>query len=518
MPANNGKPTILALADDLRMNSGVATMMRELVLSTVHKLNWVELAGAITHPDKGNAYDLSQSTNELKNIKDAYVKLYPTDGYGNEQMLFQIIAMEKPHAIFHFTDPRFWGWLYSIEKQIRSNIPLVYLNIWDSIPYPMYNRPFYESCDALFSISKQTMNINKYVMGPKNCCYVGDGPMNGRTLLQYCPHGIDSDIFKPLDQLDKNDKEYKEFSEFKKRVFGGKEYKFIILYNSRNVHRKRTSNIILAYRQFCDNLPKEEAQKCALILHTEIMQDMGTNLLAVKEAFCPDYPIIFSPGKLSPQDMCKLYNIADVTVNASSSEGFGLSCAESIMSGTPVTVTVTGGLQDQIGQLDNMGKPVEFDADFGSNNIGRYKNHGPWAYPVWPVTRLVQGSIPTPYIFDDLTKWEDFSEGFMYWYMMGDKKRTILGAEGRRWALNEGGINSKNMGQTFIDGMEYVFKNWTKPKRFSIHTVKDYVGNTMFEGHSGITFDKIDKEAVQKKIDQWSLWFTDKPTPVTRYP
>ena len=92
--------------------------------------------------------------------------------------------------------------------------------------------------------------------------------------------------------------------------------------------------------------------------------------------------------------------------------------------------------------------PVEFDADFGSNNIGRYKKHGPWAYPVWPVTRLVQGSIPTPYIFDDLTKWEDFAEGFMYWYLMGDKKRTACGAEGRRWACAEGGLNSENMGKT----------------------------------------------------------------------
>lgn len=497
MAANNGKPTILALADDLRMNSGIATMMRELVLSTVHRFNWVQIAGAITHPDKGNAYDLSQSTNELLKMKDAYVKLYPTDGYGNEQMLFQIMGMEKPQAIFHFTDPRFWGWLYALEKQIRANIPLTYLNIWDDIPYPMYNRPFYESCDALFSISKQTYNINKWVLGPENTCVIGDGPMNGRTLLQYCPHGIDSNTFKPLDKDDP------ALVEFRKRVCMGKEYKFFILYNSRNVHRKRTSNIVLAYRQFCDSLPVEDRDKVALILHTEIMQDAGTNLLAVKEAFCPDYNIIFSPGKLSPQDMNLLYNLADVTVNASSNEGFGLSVAESIMCGTPVTVAVTGGLQDQIGQLDDDGNPVQFDADFGSNNIGRYKKHGPWAYPVWPVTRLVQGSIPTPYIFDDLTKWEDFAQGFMYWYLMGDKKRTACGAEGRRWAMNEGGLNAKNMGQTFIDGMDYLFKNWTKPKRFGLHNpVKEYIGNKMPNGKMGFTFDKIDQAPLLEKIAQ----------------
>lgn len=477
------------------MNSGIATMSRELVLGTVHKYDWVQLAGAITHPEKGKIFDLSQSTNEMKKIKDAYVKLYPTDGYGNEQTLFQLISMEKPDAILHFTDPRFWGWLYALEKQIRATMPLTYLNIWDDVPYPVYNRAFYESCDVLFSISKQTYNLNKWILGEKNTCTVNDGPMNGRTLLQYCPHGIDDECFTIKEKDDKG------LVEFKKKLFGNKEYKFVILYNSRNVQRKRTSNIVLAYRQFCDNLPREEAEKCVLVLHTEIMQDAGTNLLAVKEALCPDYNIVFSPGKLSPVDMCFLYNAADVTINLSSNEGFGLSIAESIMCGTPIIATVTGGLQDQIGQTDDEGKPVEFTADFGSNNVGKYKNHGPWAYPVWPVTRLIQGSIPTPYIFDDLAKWEDAAEGFMYWYLMGDAKRTKCGAEGRRWALNEGGLNSKNMAKQFIDGMEYVFANWKSPKRFGVYSIKDYVGNTMPNGHMGFEIPKIDKEELLKKIE-----------------
>lgn len=496
MPAENGKKTILLLSDDLRMNSGIATMSREIVLSTVHKYNWVQIAGAITHPEKGHAFDLSQSTNEIKKIKDAYVKLYPTDGYGNEQMLFQIMAMEKPNAILHFTDPRFWGWLYALEKQIRNIIPLTYLNIWDCPPYPMYNRPFYESCDALFSISKQTYNLNKWVMQPENCCTINDGPMNGRTLLQYCPHGIDNETFSSVPKDDP------KLVEFRNRVFRGKDYKFVILYNSRNVHRKRTSNIMLSYRTFCENLSKEDADKCVLILHAEIIQEAGTNLFAVKEAFCPNNNIIFSPGKLVPSDMCLLYNLADITVNASSNEGFGLSAAESIMCETPIIVTVTGGLQDQIGQVDDEGNPIQFDADFGSNSIGRYKKHGKWAYPIWPVTRVVQGSIPTPYIFDDLAKWEDFAEGFMYWYLMDSKKREACGAEGRRWALNEGGLNSKNMGQQFIDGMEYVFANWVKPNKFGIYSVKDYVGNTMINGHTGFEYPKIDKETILKQIEE----------------
>ena len=326
-----------------------------------------------------------------------------------------------------------------------------------------------------------------------------NGKEENRVLLQYVPHGIDSDIFKPLPKDDKN------LIEFKKRAFSGKDPKFVILYNSRNVQRKRTSNIVLAYRQFCDNLPKEESQKCILVLHSEIMQDAGTNLMAIKEALCPDYNIVFSPGKLSAPDMCLLYNSADITVNASSNEGFGLSVAESLMCGTPVSVTVTGGLQDQIGQVDNDGKPVEFSADFGSNNVGRYKKCGPWAYPLWPVTRMVQGSIPTPYIFDDLTKWEDIGESFMYWYLMGDKKRIACGQKGYDWVNGEGGLNSKHMGQQFIDGMEYVFKNWTKPKSFGIYSAKDYIGNKMTDGHMGFEIPKIDKEALAKKIEALAI-------------
>lgn len=212
------KKKILLLSDDLRMNSGIATMSRELVISTVHQYDWVQLAGAINHPEKGKAFDLSQSTNEMKKMKDAYVKLYPVDGYGNEQTLFQVISIEKPDAILHFTDPRFWGWLYALERPIRGSIPLTYLNIWDDIPYPMYNRPFYESCDALFSISRQTMNINKWVVGPESCCTINgefdkDGNIKlSEDLIQFYTHYF---IWRRLNKTvrDKNTNETIKFTE-----------------------------------------------------------------------------------------------------------------------------------------------------------------------------------------------------------------------------------------------------------------------------------------------------------------
>jgi glycosyltransferase involved in cell wall biosynthesis len=506
MPINNGKKTILLLSDDLRMNSGIATMSRELVLGTVHKYNWVQIAGAINHPDKGKVFDLSQATNQMKKMENAYVKLYPTDGYGNEQMLFTVMAQEGVNAIMHFTDPRFWGWLYALEKQIRSKMPLTYLTIWDDIPYPMYNKAFYESCDGLFAISKQTLNINRHVLGEDKTYTLDDvnsvpkedikSTIHDKSLLHYVPHGINAEVFKPLDDNDP------KLLEFKKKLFSGKDYKYVILYNSRNVQRKRTSNVMMAYRMFCDNLPKEEAEKCVLVLHTEITCDAGTNLLALKEAFCQDNNVIFSPGKLTPEDMCLLYNSATMTVNASSNEGFGLSIAESIMCGTPVTATVTGGLQDQIGQTDDDGNPIVFDKNFGTNSIGKYKKHGEWAYPVWPIARLVQGSIPTPYIFDDITKWEDIAEGFMYWYLMPDESRIKRGQAGRDWSLGVGGLNSDNMSSQYITCMEFLFENWTPPKKFNVYSVKDYMGNHMPDKAMGFEMPTIDIEKIKTKLKQ----------------
>lgn len=151
------------------MHSGISTMARELVLGIVHKYKIVQIAGAVKHPEAGKIIDLSGATKQQTGVQDASVVLYPTDGYGNEQLVFAVMEREKPDALVFFTDPRYWGWLFAIEHQIRQKIPMVYYNIWDSVPFPQWNKPFYESCDGLFSISKQTYNINKHVLQPENC-------------------------------------------------------------------------------------------------------------------------------------------------------------------------------------------------------------------------------------------------------------------------------------------------------------------------------------------------------------
>ena len=55
----SNKKKILLLSDDLRMSSGVGVMSREIVTGTLREFDWVQIGGAIKHPDKGKIFDLS---------------------------------------------------------------------------------------------------------------------------------------------------------------------------------------------------------------------------------------------------------------------------------------------------------------------------------------------------------------------------------------------------------------------------------------------------------------------------
>jgi glycosyltransferase involved in cell wall biosynthesis len=349
---------ILLLCDDIRMHSGIGNMGKEIVLGTAHHFNWVNLGAALTHPEEGKAFDLSEQVNREVGIDDGYVRLIPSTGYGDAKRVRELLAVEKPDAILIFTDPRYWTWLFEIEREIRSQIPIFWLNIWDDYPAPLYNKPYYESVDVLMAISKQTKNINEIVLGEKA----------EEKIIEYVPHGINTKHYFPIKE---NHPDYDKLIDFKKAVLQDKDIDFVLLYNSRNIRRKSTADTILAYRIFCDKIGKEKAKKCAFILHTDPKDQHGTDLKAVREAFCdPEYVnVFFSSDKIPVAQMNLLYNIADATILLSSNEGWGLSLTESLITATPIIANVTGGMQDQM-RFEKNGEWVDFTPDFPSNHRG----------------------------------------------------------------------------------------------------------------------------------------------------
>lgn len=158
----------LLLSDDFRLPSGVGSVSRDIVLFTAHHFSWVQVGGAIKHPEQGKIIDMSQQITNTLSLDKSYIRIYPVSGYGDPDLIRYLIQNEKIDFIMHFTDPRFWIWLYQIEAEIRQHCPLLFLHIWDDLPFPLYNRDFYESCDSIACISKQTFNIVKHVLGEEN--------------------------------------------------------------------------------------------------------------------------------------------------------------------------------------------------------------------------------------------------------------------------------------------------------------------------------------------------------------
>ena len=447
---------ILLICDDIRVHSGIATVAREIVIQTAHHFKWVNMAGAISHPEKGRKLDLCEDTNNNAGIKDSYVMAYPVDGYGDPNILRQIIQIEQPDAIMLITDPRYFVWLFAIENEIRKQIPITYLNIWDDYPAPMYNKPYYEACDLLMGISKQTVNINKLVLGEKA----------DSRIIKYVPHGLNDEIFQPMD------KNHPEIVSLKKHIFGKSNPEFIVFFNSRNIRRKQIPDTLMAFRLFLDKLPKEQAKKCALMLHTEHVSEHGTDLPAVIDLFFgEEYSnnIFFTNLRASAQQMSYLYNMSDAQILLTSNEGWGLSLTEAMLCGLPIIANVTGGMQDQMRFEFEDGTWIDFDADFPSNHRGTYKKHGKWAFPVYPTSRSIVGSPPTPYIFDDRCEPEDAADQIMTIYQMNPETRKEVGLAGRQWATSdEAGFTSEHQAKRVIECFDELFETWTPRKNYEL--------------------------------------------------
>jgi glycosyltransferase involved in cell wall biosynthesis len=452
---------ILFICDDIRMHSGVATMAREIVLGTSHHYNWVVIGAAIDHPEAGQRMDLSEATNKETGNTDSNVVIYPSNGYGNADLIRYMLKNEKPDGLMFFTDPRYYDWLFAIENEVRKQIPMIYLNIWDDLPAPLYNRAFYESCDALLAISKQTKNINEMVLGKR-----ADG-----KVISYVPHGINEKHFYPINTSE----EMAQLQVMKSKLFGDKEFDFVLFFNSRNIRRKCISDLLAAHKVFLDSLPKEKADKVALVLHTQVVDGNGTDLDAVKTLlFGKKSNIFFSDQRLESKDMNLLYNIADAVVLPSSNEGWGLALTEAMMAGKMIIANVTGGMQDQMRFEDEEGKWLELTQDFPSNHFGTYKKCGKWAVPVFPNNMSLVGSPITPYIWDDRLDFRDLANAINQVYELTPEERIENGKAAREWVTSdESGMSARMMCNNVIKDIDLTLEKFAPKKSFEFFKVED---------------------------------------------
>jgi len=374
------KIKILTLSDHPLSPSGVGTQTKyfcESLLKT-GRYSIVSLGGAIKHQNYQHVH------------VDPYGKdwkIVPVDGYGTQEMIRSVIKTEGIDLLWFMTDPRFWGWLWEIENEIRPLCPMVYHHVWDNFPAPYFNRDFYLSNDHIVTISKVTHDIVKEV-----------APEVPTT---YLPHSVNSHTFKPLAPF--------EIEEIRKRSLQEEDRdKVVFFWNNRNARRKQSGTLIFWFKEWLD---KENLHDNAcLIMHTEPKDPHGQDLEhIIQHLGLKDRQVMLSTKKLAQEHLAELYNLVDCTINISDAEGFGLATLESLSCGTPIIATMTGGLQEQV---------TDGNEEFGVGLI--------------PRSKAVIGSQQVPYIYEDRVDKAQFHSALSKMYNIGKVGRRQIGALGRK--------------------------------------------------------------------------------------
>lgn len=386
------KIKILTLSDHPLSPSGVAHQTKAMIQGLLDKhpgkFSFFCLGGAIRH----EKYEMI--TVDPEEYGEDW-KILPVDGYGNEEQLRSFLRTEKPDIVWFMTDPRFWGWLWNMEDEIRATCPLVYYHVWDNHPAPKFNAKWYEGCDLIATISKVTDAIVNEVVPDGNTVYV--------------PHAVDDKIFRKLEDDNELLQNWKD-SFFER--FPQHKGKFMFFWNNRNARRKQSGTLVHWFSKYLEKYGKDSA---FMVMHTEPRDPHGQPLDYLIEEFgmAEDANIILSTVKVSPEELAVFYNVADCTINIADAEGFGLATLESLSCETPIIVNMTGGLQEQVTNGEEW---------FG---IG-----------IEPSSSSLIGSLDVPYIYEDRINENDFVESLNKMVTMSDSERKAMATSGKRHVQN----------------------------------------------------------------------------------
>ena len=375
------KIKILTLSDHPMSPSGVGTQSKYIIegMLKTGKYKVLSLGGAIKHPD--------YRPQKTEQWGDDWL-IFPVDGYGTQDVVRSIMRTEKPDIVWFMTDPRFWGWLWQMENEIRPNVPMIYYHVWDNYPYPSFNRKFYLSNDHIATISKLTDDIVANV-----------SPEVERT---YVPHAVNTDIFKRLPE--------EAILKFRRDNLKIDDDRFIFFWNNRNARRKQSGSLIWWFAQFL----KQTGKKATLIMHTDPKDVHGQDLHAIMaELGLVNREVLISEQKVPPENLAYFYNAADATINISDAEGFGLATLESLACETPIIVTKTGGLQDQVRNGDQL---------FGIEII--------------PSSQAVIGSQEVPYIYEDRIAEQQMVGALNTFTDIPKETRKLIGQSGRQHVID----------------------------------------------------------------------------------
>jgi hypothetical protein len=97
------------------------------------------------------------------------------------------------------------------------------------------------------------------------------------------------------------------------------------------------------------------------------------------------------------------------------------------------------------------------------------QKHGEWVIPIWSAAINLNGSVPTPYIFDDRVNDDEVADAIMKMYKLGKKKRKSKGLKGREFVIEN--LSNKIMCDKMIEGIDTAIEKFTPKKRFELYKI-----------------------------------------------
>ena len=86
----------------------------------------------------------------------------------------------------------------------------------------------------------------------------------------------------------------------------------------------------------------------------------------------------------------------------------------------------------------------------------------------------IQGSIPTPYIFDDRCDFRDAAKGLVKAFEMGSEERNRRGKLAREWVTSdEAMMTSKNMAKNVVKYIDKTLKKWEPREHYNFIKIEE---------------------------------------------
>lgn len=362
--------------------TGVGTQARWLIdgLIRTGRYTFRCFGGAVKH----DRYDVLRPSDDLV--------IRPVDGFGDQNLLRQTLMSERPDVLLLFTDPRFFIWVWEMSDEIHTVCPIAYNHLWDCDPYPSFNEPFYRDTDLINCINKPTYDMLHDKFPNK---------------VNFIPHAVPAELYFP-------EPDYRRRTVRQQLLNVNSDDHFVALWVGRNARRKRPNDMLIAWSLFTKRLAPNAG--ATLIMHTNPRDGEGPNLLATAQMLGIERTVKFSPEIVGFEHMRALYAAADVVMNTSMNEGFGVPTLEAMYCGKPIIVPTTGGLTHQT-----------YDHATG-NATG---------IALAPDVRTLTGGQMVPFIYEDLVKNERFADALAEVSAWGHARRLEVGAMARAYAMRE---------------------------------------------------------------------------------